>query len=219
MVVGRYDKDDELIAEVVATRRAQWKAWIPDQVMVVLGLGSRVERELNVEACLTDGVPVFKRNGGGCAVVIDPGQVIVSAVLPVEGLTGNRHYFRLLTDWVISGLERVGIGGVERAGTSDLAVGDRKVGGACIHRTNNYLYYSTTLLATPAVELMERYLKHPPREPEYRRGRRHRDFVVGVATVKPGLTARQLKDAITNCELGITNQELRIKGVNDDPQD
>jgi lipoate-protein ligase A len=60
------------------------------------------------------------------------------------------------------------------------------VGGACIHRTRDLLYYSTTLLCVPAVGLMERYLQHPPREPEYRRGRGHADFV-GSLLEEPSL--------------------------------
>ena len=30
---------------------------------------------------------------------------------------------------------------------------------------------------------MERYLQHPPREPDYRRGRSHRDFMGDLATL------------------------------------
>ncbi len=46
---------------------------------------------------------------------------------------------------------------------------------------------------------MERYLKHPPREPEYRLKRPHRDFVIGlkelglvedIYTIATGLEAK-----------------------------
>jgi lipoate-protein ligase A len=198
LTIRRYDRDDGLIEAVLADRRGRWRVWVPDKAAVVLGLGSRVERELNVDACLADGVQILKRDGGGCAVVIEPGQVIVSVVLPTEGLHDNRRYFGQLTEWVIGRLKVTGIEGVAKAGTSDLAVGDRKVGGACIHRTKDYLYYTTTLLVDPLVELMERYLKHPPREPEYRRGRGHRDFVMGLEEVEKGLTAGELKRRMTN---------------------
>jgi lipoate-protein ligase A len=39
------------------------------------------------------------------------------------------------------------------------------------------VYYSASLLVKPDVSLVERYLRHPPREPEYRRGRSHREFM------------------------------------------
>jgi hypothetical protein len=37
--------------------------------------------------------------------------------------------------------------------------------------------YSTSILLDADVGLMERYLQHPPREPDYRRSRPHAAFV------------------------------------------
>ena len=56
-------------------------------------------------------------------------------------------------------------------------LGERKIGGSCIWRTRGLLYYSTTLLVDPDLDLCERYLPHPPREPAYRAGRPHRAFM------------------------------------------
>ena len=67
--------------------------------------------------------------------------------------------------------------------------------GSCIYRTRGLLYYSTTLLLDPDLELVERYLPHPPREPEYRRGRPHRDFMTSVRDVLgPGAADRFAAD-------------------------
>ena len=35
-----------------------------------------------IEAVLDDGVPVLRRRGGGCAVLLDPGNLVVAAALP-----------------------------------------------------------------------------------------------------------------------------------------
>ena len=80
-------------------------------------------------------------------------------------------------------LAACGVADVRHEGVSDLAVGDRKLGGSCIWRTRGLVYYSTTLLVNPDLTLMERYLPHPPREPAYRRGRSHADFVTSVAAL------------------------------------
>ena len=72
---------------------------------------------------------------------------------------------------------------VHREGISDLAVEDRKVGGSCVYRARDLLYCATTLLCDPALGAIERYLRHPPREPEYRRGRKHRDFLGSLAAL------------------------------------
>jgi lipoate-protein ligase A len=144
---------------------------------VVLGRGSRPEIEVNAEAIEEDGVPLLKRRGGGCSVVLDTGNVIVSTTLPLSGFGGIPRAFSWISEWVIEALNRAGVKDVRHAGISDLVLGDRKIGGACIYRTRDLLYYSTTLLFDPSLDLIERYLKHPPREPEYRAGRAHRAFL------------------------------------------
>ena len=172
-----YAYDDDLIEGFRRDGRPRVRVYRPDRLMVVLGRGSDPEKELEAEACLLDKVPVLKRRGGGCAVVLDEGNVIVSAVLPVEGYGNNDRHFRRLSIWLLDGLERAGVRGLRRAGTSDLVMGDRKIGGACIYRSKNFLLYTTALLVHPDRDGMARYLRHPPREPDYRRGRSHEEFV------------------------------------------
>ncbi|HEB84320.1 MAG TPA: hypothetical protein ENI92_04885 [Bacteroidetes bacterium] len=85
--------------------------------------------------------------------------------------------FDRCTTWLIEGLDRAGVPEVRRAGISDLAIGGRKLAGSAFYRRKNLAYYSASLLVDPDLALIERYLRHPPREPEYRRGRAHRDFL------------------------------------------
>lgn len=186
LAIGTYDDDDPLLEAVAADRRPRHRVYRPGAVRVVLGRGSRPEKELNIDACREDGVTVQRRHGGGCAVVLDPGNVVVSVVLPATGFAGNRGHFARLTEWLVAGLGAAGIGGLRQRGISDLALGERKVGGACIYRTRELLFYSVTLLAEPRVALIERYLAHPPREPDYRRGRPHAAFVTSLSREFPG---------------------------------
>ena len=153
--------------------------------MVVLGRASKPEIELNADACVEDGVPILRRRGGGCAVVIDPGNAIVAVAMPAKGIGGITEHFSRLSAWVIAGLERAGVIGVYHDGISDLVCDDLKIGGACIYRAKDLLLYSATLLVDPDLDLVERYLKHPPREPEYRRGRSHREFMGGIGVLLP----------------------------------
>jgi len=185
LAIGAYDLDDPLLEAVAADRRPRHRVYRGDGVKVVLGRGSRPEKELKMDACREDGVAVLRRYGGGCSVVLDPGNVIVSAVLPVEGFAGNKGHFARLTGWLTAGLERAGAPGVTQRGISDLALGERKIGGACIYRTRELLLYSVTLLVEPEIGLIERYLAHPPREPDYRRGRTHSAFVTSLCREFP----------------------------------
>lgn len=193
-----YDLDDDLWRATAADAAARVNVYTPPETMVVLGRGSRPEVELEVERCLEDDVLVTRRRGGGCSVVLDVGNVIVATTLAVKGFGENQAHFDRLTSWLIDGLAKIGFPGVGRAGTSDLVVGDRKVGGSCIYRARNVLLFSSTLLVDPEVELMERYLAHPPREPEYRGGRRHRDFISRLMSSEPSSRVEDVVGKLEN---------------------
>jgi lipoate-protein ligase A len=192
----RYSYDDDLIGAVRQDGRTRVRVYRLADTVAVLGSGSRPEAELNLDACRADAVPVLRRRGGGCAVVLDPGNVIVSVV--ASGLPFGRHrqHFDALSAWLVDGLTGVGVVGVEQAGICDLVVGDRKVGGACLHRCRDLLYYSASLLIDPDVAKVDRYLRHPPREPEYRRGRSHAAFMGSLVEVAGGDRSPQVRNGV-----------------------
>jgi len=175
-----YEDDDDMLTAVLAQGVPQFRVSRPTERRIVLGRGSDPEKELHLDECIADEIPIYRRRGGGCSVLLDPGNLILSAVIPLPGLTGIRWAIDNLTDWAIRTLSSAGIGGVHHEGTSDLAIGDMKIGGSCIYRAKDLLYYSTTLLVNPDRDAVERYVKHPPREPEYRAGRTHRVFMGAV---------------------------------------
>ncbi len=151
---------------------------------------------------MIDEIPVYQRPGGGCAVVIDPGNIVISIVLPVGGFTDSQRYFDSISSYLIGKLTAIGIDGVYRDGVSDLVLNNRKIGGSSIKRAKDYLYYSTTLLVEPKIELIERYLKHPPREPEYRKGRNHNDFVGSMSQLIGENSVESIIERLTNVMKG-----------------
>ena len=176
-----YEVEDDLVDEARATGRALCRVYRPQEVAVVLGRGGDAARELHLGAIDADHVPVYRRPGGGGAVVLDPGNVVVTLVLPMAGLGGIPVAFKAASDLVIAALAACGVPGVVQRGVSDLALGDRKLGGSCLRRERGLAHYTTTLLVAPDLALLDRYLQHPPREPEYRAGRAHREFVTSLA--------------------------------------
>ncbi|MBZ0271247.1 hypothetical protein K8I61_04375 [bacterium] len=197
--IPEYAFENDLVEIARRDRVAAARAYVPGRA-IVLGRGSDPARELNMEACAADGVRIWRRPGGGCAVWLDEGNVVVAMALPCAGIGDNLKYFANITAALIETLGALGVTGMRREGACDLAIGGRKVGGACIHRTRDVLHYATTLLVAPRVDLMTRYLAHPPKEPEYRRGRAHADFVSRLPLPAdipdaPALAAR-LSDAL-----------------------
>jgi lipoate-protein ligase A len=178
-----WDRDDDLLARTRADGRPRVRVVRYDEVAVVIGRGGKQHLELHTESIAADGVPLYRRRGGGCAVVLDPGNVIVSLALPLPGIGHITSAFAAITGWMIDGLGACGFPGIEQRGVSDLAHGDRKIGGSCVYRTRGLLYYSTTLLCDQKMALVGRYLRHPPREPEYRRGRDHDSFMSSLTAL------------------------------------
>lgn len=201
IVVRDLDWDEDLMDASRRDGMPRARVYRPSRVAVVLGRGSSPELEVNVEIAQSDGIPLLRRRGGGCSVVLDTGNVVAACVLPLPGLGGTLRAFGTISAWIIEALEQAGVPDVRQAGISDLALGDRKIGGACIYRTKGLLYYTTTLLFQPDIDLVERYLKPPPREPDYRAGRTHRAFMGSLAGSLPSHDiesfADQLKRALS----------------------
>ncbi|MFC2150408.1 biotin/lipoate A/B protein ligase family protein [Calditrichota bacterium] len=193
-----YDFDEDLLTAAKESGELQIRIYSVDNRFVVLGRGSKPEVELNLENCLNEEVQIYQRRGGGCSVLLDPGNVIVSVATPAPGFGENPRYFDAISRWLIEGLTSLGFEGVVRRGISDLCIGDRKIGGSCIYRTKGLLYYTTTLLVHPDVQAMERFLKHPPREPKYRANREHSDFVIALDQVQTELITSDLIESLQN---------------------
>jgi lipoate---protein ligase len=175
--IGVYDFDDALIEAARLEQALKIDVYRIPEPMVVLGRSSKPEIELHVERCLQDRLPVIRRRGGGCAVVLDPGNVVVSVAHPSKGIGDIRANYTRWVSILIDSLDRLGVKDVHRDGHSDLVIGDRKISGSCMQIRKGLTYFTASILVDPDVELMELYLKHPPREPQYRKGRRHGDFV------------------------------------------
>ncbi len=194
--IGHYAVDEDLLEHVRAGGKSQVRVVRPASRAIVLGRSSKPELEVKLEAASRDGIPVLRRRGGGCAVLLDPGNLVISVVLPIPGLSAIDTWFGRISRWLSHEFEEAGIPGVGQGGVSDLILGEQKIGGSCIFRSRGLLYYSTTLLVEADVDLIERYLAHPPREPDYRAGRRHRDFLGRIADFRPGVTTATLKSRL-----------------------
>lgn len=171
--------DDEVIK--CCEQQLTVRVWQPENHMVVLGRSNQPEREVYVDRCRDDQVPVLKRYGGGGTVLLHPGCLVISCGAWVSSPYDNDRYFRKLNQAVISTIQqRVSGLDLMQKGFSDIVVGSRKIAGTSLFRSRNYLLYQASLLLDAELELIERYLRHPSREPDYRASRRHRDFIAGL---------------------------------------
>jgi lipoate-protein ligase A len=158
------------------------RLWEPAGTMVVVGSSSRVEKEVQLAACQKDRIPVLRRSSGGAAIVTGPGCLMYAVVLDLRLRPdlraidrAHRHVLNL-----IAGALGSLVPNVARRGTSDLAIADRKFSGNSLRVKRDHLLYHGTLLYDFALSQIAAYLATPPRQPEYRAGREHADFVTNL---------------------------------------
>ena len=159
-----------------------YKVWVPDSKYLVLGNSQEPEKELRVAEVIRDRIPVYKRKSGGGAVLLSPGCLCVGLRFSKRKDLTIQDYFHLGSDLVrnLAG-QAFGVQ-VECRGISDLVVGDRKVAGCALYMPKDYVLYLLSLLVDSDLSDIDKYLAHPSKEPDYRLGRSHKDFLVGLAS-------------------------------------
>jgi lipoate-protein ligase A len=167
------------------------KIFAPDFFAVVLGSANDAGAEANLQACADQGVQVLRRYGGGGTVVLYPGCVVVSIGCWVKDQFSNSRYFKDINHALILALGRQwpALQQLAQAGISDIVFGEKKVAGTSLFRSRNYLLYQASILVDLDIELVGGLLRHPTREPDYRRGRAHADFLAGLADVDQSITS------------------------------
>jgi lipoate---protein ligase len=150
--------------------------WEGDAPFVVLGYANKAALEVD----LSCNVPVYRRCTGGGSVLQGPGCLNYSLVLPMEaaaefGSITKTNCFIMTRhrDALAPLLDRE----VRVQGYTDLTLDGRKFSGNSQRRKNRWLLFHGTLLLSCDFALMDTVLRPPPREPEYRRGRIHSEFL------------------------------------------
>jgi lipoate-protein ligase A len=169
---------DEALARSASTtdRHVLRFWWGGPPPAIVMGSNERAEQVIDSAACTRLGVDVLKRCTGGGTVLQTSGVLNYSLITPAPAHLNLKAAFRQGADLVCAILATFGVSGVAQ-GTSDVAVGDRKISGNAQARRWRALLVHGTLLVDFDFDLAETVLLHPPREPEYRRGRGQRDFL------------------------------------------
>jgi|WetSurMetagenome_2_1015567.scaffolds.fasta_scaffold411443_2 lipoate---protein ligase len=169
--------DEGLCRTVSETGQRFLRFWWGGPPAVVMGFSEQSDQVVNQSECRKLGVEMLKRTTGGGSVLQTCGVFNYSLVMPAPGSLDPRSAFCLATELIRSILAGFSLVGT-REGTSDVAVGGRKISGNAQARRRKSLLVHGTLLADFDYELAEKVLRHPSREPEYRRRRSHREFMV-----------------------------------------
>ncbi len=163
---------------------------------VVLGRSSKATREAQLEQCARYGVPVLRRCSGGSTILAGAGCLMYSAILSIDtkpylSMIDSAHQF--VMDRLLSAVKSCGIE-ASREGICDLIHKGKKFSGNALRLKRHAVLYHGTLLYSLDIDLLEKLLGKPDREPEYRQGRSHADFV-GNIPVSRGALVRELRES------------------------
>jgi lipoate-protein ligase A len=166
------------------------RLWQCPSPVVVVGRSGSLEREVDLDACAKAGVPIVRRRSGGGAVVLGPGCLNYSLVLRFADrplLRDVAASYGTILGWIADAL---GLAGLARRGSCDLAWHGRKVSGNAQFRGRGGLLHHGTLLHAFDPGLSSRFLREPSRQPRYRAGRAHADFLGNLPFAPETLQAR-----------------------------
>ena len=155
------------------------RVWEWPNPAVVLGSGCRIAEDVNESACVADAVPMVRRSSGGGTVLLGQGCLLYTLILNYQrdpALSDIRSSYRFILRCIARALAEGGAV-IEQVGVSDLAIAGRKFSGSAQQRKRSFLLHHGTLLYAFELPLIARYLREPPRQPEYRGGRGHLAFL------------------------------------------
>ncbi len=161
-----------------------FRTWVCASHAAVVGIGQSPAREVDLDHCQAHGIQVVRRQSGGGAVVIGPGTLQYAFALPysldpaLRAIVPAKDFCNRLIVAAIA--EAGGPAAVARDESGDLRLANRKVGGVALRRRRLGMLLHGTLLLEADIAVIARVLRHPSREPAYRRGRGHADFLANL---------------------------------------
>ena len=167
------------------------RVWELDHLAVVLGASCRLAENVRVDECRADGVEIGRRSSGGGTVVIGPGALNFSVVLPVEATPELRSVDaaqRYVLERTAESIRSEGPP-VAMLGSGDLTLDARKFSGSAQRRLRDHVLVHASLLYDFAPGRIGRYTLMPARRPDYRGDRPHADFVTNLPLPRDRLLA------------------------------
>jgi lipoate-protein ligase A len=189
--------------------------WESPETFIVVGYANKVATEVNVESCRAGQIPIFRRCSGGGTVLQGRGCLNYALILeikensPLAGISGANKFImernRNAIQNVGSSAPHALIDGpvIAVRGHTDLTIGGLKFSGNSQRRKKNFLLFHGTFLLDFDLALVGELLRMPSKQPDYRQGRGHGEFLtnlklpadtVKAALIKSWNATEELKD-------------------------
>jgi len=206
--------DEALLEECEAGEGPEvLRFWEPQRHFVVVGYANRVAQEVNVRACAQRGVPILRRCTGGGTVLQGPGCLNYSLILRIDSdpllqtVTGTNRLVmernRAALEMLLSGSSRSKEAlsfkseirnpksEIAVRGHTDLVFDNRKFSGNAQRRRRRAVLFHGSFLLNSDLALIERVLRMPSKQPDYRQSRSHGEFLMNW-----NVSAKEVKAAL-----------------------
>lgn len=156
--------------------------FIPDREYLVLGTSNKENISLNVDNVLNDNIPVMKRPSGGETVILTKNTLVVAISRKVVGLPSFKNLFKEFNGAILNSLKDLQFEKAEHRGISDLAINGKKILGSAMYKKRDRVLYHAVINFSESVDTIAHYISHPPKEPDYRGKRSHKEFVTSLVS-------------------------------------
>lgn len=143
---------------------------------VVMGISGKPQELIHEHAILEDGISVIKRFSGGGCIYADEDTIFLSFIMQ-KNISNQPISPKSISQWTESILKPIlKIEGF-RLKENDYVIHEKKFGGNAQYIRKNCWLHHSCIVWKYCKKTMQRYLKHPPKEPKYRAKRKHGDFI------------------------------------------
>ena len=171
--------------------------WESRDYFVVVGYANKIANEVNAAACEKRGIPILRRCSGGGTVLQGPGCLNYTLILritddgPLRNISATNQF---IMERNRAAIESFFIKAeILVAGFTDLVVGGRKFSGNSQRRRKNFLLFHGTFLLDFNLSLIGELLRMPSKQPDYRQGRNHGEFLMNLKISVEGLKTALIK--------------------------
>ena len=155
------------------------RIWEPKNHFIVLGHSNRIDSEVDVAACESERLSIFRRLSGGGTVMQGPGCLNYSLILRngVDIPLGIAESFQVVLDHHKQCIQEMIGDCVDIAGICDLVINGRKFSGNAQYRKRRFTLVHGTFLLNLDPAIVTRCLRLPSKQPAYRQNRSHDSFM------------------------------------------
>jgi len=180
----------------------------PDRPYICIGYHQELDKEIDLEYCRSQRIPVLRREVGGGAVYLDDGQLFVQFIFHRENLPRQvEEMYKLLIGPLVETYRTLGIEARHRP-LNDILVGERKIGGTGIAAIGQATVVVGSLMFDFDSDTMARALKVSSEKMRDKIYQTLRDY---MTTMKRELGRRPSRERVRSILVGKLREALEAE--------